>query len=72
MYTDEQIEQFRKLTAMMRASGVSKFATGELDVTFDSLPQVPTELTQDEKLAFLKEELQKSSKDADEDLYYSV
>lgn len=72
MYTDEQIEQLRKLISMMRESGVNEFTTGDVKVSFDSMPRPVAEQTTEEKLAILREELQKSAKDADEDLYYSV
>jgi hypothetical protein len=72
MHTNEQIEQLRKLIAMMRDEGVSEFTAGDIKVSFDAAPRAPVEMSSEEKLSILREELQKSAKDADEELYYSV
>lgn len=72
MLTDEQIEQLRKLTAMMREAGVSKFSAWDFEVTFDDLPKPSPELTTEDKLAMLKEELKRASDDSDADIMWST
>lgn len=71
-YSDEQIEQLRKLIAMMRESGVTNFAAGDVKVSFDQIPKVSPELTTEDKLSMLKEELKRASDDSDADLMWSV
>lgn len=70
--TDEQIEQLRKLILMMRESGVDEFTAGDVRVSFSEVLNPVIELTKDDKLAMLKDELKRVSEDEEADLMWST
>ena len=72
-YTKEKIEELRALIKMMREENVSSFTAGDIKVTFDVMPSVkPIEMTSEDKLAILKEELKRQSDDDEADLMWSI
>jgi hypothetical protein len=73
-YTSEKIEELRALIKMMREEGVCNFTAGDISVAFDVIPTGPKtiEMTTEDKLAILKDELKRQSDDSDADLNWSV
>jgi hypothetical protein len=72
-YTSEKIEELRALIKMMREESVSNFTAGDISITFDVMPDVkPIEMTSEDKLAILKEELKRQSDDEEADLMWSI
>ena len=72
-YTSEKIEELRALIRMMKDEDVSNFTIDGLSVTFDVVPSVKSiEMTTEDKLAILKDELKRQSDDSDADLNWSV
>ena len=72
-YTSEKIEELRALIRMMKDEDVSNFTVDGLSVTFDVVPSVKSiEMTTEDKLAILKDELKRQSDDSDADEFWSV
>jgi hypothetical protein len=72
-YTSEKIEELRALIRMMKDENVAYFTIDGISVTFDVVPSVKSiEMTTEDKLAILKDELKRQSDDSDADLNWSV
>jgi hypothetical protein len=72
-YTSEKIEELRALIRMMKDESVSNFTIDGISVTFDVVPSVKSiEMTTEDKLAILKDELKRQSDDSDADEFWSV
>jgi hypothetical protein len=72
-FTSEKIEELRALIRMMKDESVSNFTIDGISVTFDVVPSVKSiEMTTEDKLAILKDELKRQSDDSDADLNWSV
>jgi len=72
-YTTEKIEELRSLIRMMKDESVSHFTIDGISVSFDVVPSVKSiEMTTEDKLAILKDELKRQSDDSDADEFWSV
>jgi len=72
-YTSEKIEELRSLIKMMREEGVTNFTAGEISVVFDTMPSAKSiEMTSEDKLTILKEELKRQSDDEEANLLWSI